>query len=100
MYQANGKRKKAGIAQLISYQMYFKKKSIIIDKEENMHNDKRISSSERHNNIYTGPQQYMKQILTLLKGERENSIIDLHTSLSLIDCKTRPPKKSVKHARI
>lgn len=55
MYQANGKHKKAGIAQLISYYMYFKKKSIIIDKEENMHNDKRISSSERHNNIYTGP---------------------------------------------
>lgn len=39
-----------------------------------------------------GPSKYTKQILTLLKGERDNSIIiiDFKTSLSLTGCKTRP----------
>lgn len=45
MYQANGKHKKAGVAMLISGKIEFKM-SITIDEEGDIHNDKRISSSE------------------------------------------------------
>lgn len=43
-------------------------------------------------NIYVlniGPLKYIKQMLTVLKREIENSIIMDFTHLSLIDCKTR-----------
>lgn len=48
MYQASGKLIKAGVAILISGKIHFKKKSIAMDKE-GIHNDKRVSSSERRN---------------------------------------------------
>ena len=79
MFHANGNEKKAGVAILVR-QVDFKTKTEIKGKEEHYIIIK-VSIHEKDttfSNIYapnTGAPKYIKQILTDLKGETDNTIM-------------------------
>ena len=93
IFHANGNQKKAGVAILISDKIDFKIKTFIRDKERHYIMIKGSIQEEDITivNIYTsniGAPQYIRQILTAIKGEiNTNTIIvgDFNTPLSPMD---------------
>ena len=93
IFHANGNQKKAGVEILISDKMDFKIKKVTRDKEGHyimirgsiQEEDITIINVYAHN---IGAPQYMRQMLTPLKGETDSStiiVVDLNTSLSRMD---------------
>ena len=93
IFHVNANQKKAGVANLISYKIDFKTKSIPTDKEGYYIMIKgSIQEEDRTTvNIYApniGAPQYIRQMLTAIKGEiNSNTIIvgDFNTPLSPMD---------------
>ena len=93
IFQANGSQKKAGIAILISDKIDLKTKTITRDKEGHYITIKGSNQEEDITivNIYApniGAPQYIRQILTAIKGEiNSNTIIvgDFNTPLPPMD---------------
>ena len=79
IFLANGDQKKAGVAILISDKIDFKMKNILRDKEGHYIMIKgSIQDVITILNIYapnTGSPQYIRQLLTTLKGEIDNNTI-------------------------
>uniref|UniRef100_A0A8D0QJP3 exodeoxyribonuclease III n=2 Tax=Sus scrofa TaxID=9823 RepID=A0A8D0QJP3_PIG len=96
IFHANGDQKKAGIAILISDKIYFKM-NILRDNEGHYIMIKGSIQEEYITilNIYTpniGSPQYIRQLLTTLKGQIDNNTIivgDINTPLTAIDRSTR-----------
>ena len=97
IFHANGEQKKAGVAILISDKTDFKMKNILRDKEGHYI---MIKGSIQEDvitilNIYApniGSPQYIRQLLTTLKGEIDNNTIivgDFNTPLTAMDRSTR-----------
>ena len=97
IFHANGDQKKAWVAILISDKIEFKMKNILRDKEGHYI---MIKGSIQEDdiiilNIYTpntGSPQYIRQLLTTLKGEIDNNTItvgDFNTPLTAMDRSTR-----------
>ena len=97
IFHANGDQKKAGVAILISDKVDFKMKNILRDKEGHYI---MIKGSIQEDviailNIYapnTGSPQYIRQLLTTLKGEIDNNTIivgDFNTPLTAMDRSSR-----------
>ena len=97
IFHANGDQKKAGVAILISDKIDFKMKNILRDKEGHYI---MIKGSIQEDvitilNIYapnTGSPQYIRQLLTTLKGEINNNTIivgDFNIPLTAMDRSTR-----------
>ena len=79
IFHANRDQKKARVAILISDKVDFKTKAVKRDKE-GLHNDQRINPRRRYNNynIYApniGAPQYVRQMLTSMKGGINNNTI-------------------------
>uniref|UniRef100_A0A8D1V1Q6 exodeoxyribonuclease III n=1 Tax=Sus scrofa TaxID=9823 RepID=A0A8D1V1Q6_PIG len=100
IFHANRDQKKAGVAILITDKIHFKMKNILRDKEEHYIMIKGSIQEEDITilNIYApniGSPQYIRQLLTTLKGEIDtiisNTIIvgDFNTPLTAIDRSTR-----------
>ena len=97
VFHANGDQKKAGVAILISEKIDFKMKNILRDKEGHYIMIKGSIQEDDITilNIYapnTGSPQYIRQLLTTLKGEIDNNTIivgDFNTPLTEIDRSTR-----------
>ena len=96
IFHANGDQKKAGVAILISDKIDFEIKAVKRDKVG--HNDQRTNSRRRYNNtkyIYAPnieTPQYVRQMLTSMKGEINNNIIivgDFNTPLTPMDRSTK-----------
>ena len=93
IFHANGDQKKAGVAILMSDKIDFKMKNILRDKEGHYLMIKGSSQEEERTilNIYIpniGSPQYIRQLLTTLKGEIKNNTIiveDLNTPLTAMD---------------
>ena len=93
IFHANGDQKKAGVAILISDKIDFKMKNILRDKEGHYLMIKGSIQEEDITivNIYApnrGSPQYIRQLLTTLKGEIDNNIIivgDFNTPLTAMD---------------
>ena len=93
IFHANGNQKKAGVAILRSDKIDFKIKTITRDKEGHYIMIKGSIQEEDITivNIYTpnkGTPQYIRQMLTAIKGEIDNNTIivgDFNTPLSLMD---------------
>jgi len=93
IFHENGDQKKAGVAILISDKIDLKMKNILRDKE--VHYIKIKGSIQEEDttilNIYTpniGSPQYVRQLLTNLKGEIDNNTIivgDIYTPLTEMD---------------
>ena len=96
-FHANGNKKKAGVAILISDKIDFEIKAMVRDKEE--HYIMIIGSSQEEDitiiNIYASNIRallYVRQILTSIKGEFNSNIIivgDFHTPLTPMDRSTK-----------
>ena len=88
IFNANGNQKKAGVAILISHKIDFKIKNVIRDKEGRYIMIKGSIQEEDITiiNIYApniGALQYIRQILTAIKGEIDSNTIivgDFNTS--------------------
>ena len=96
MLQENGKQRKAGVAILISDKADFKIKKAMRDKEGHYILIKETFHQEDITimNIYapdTGATKYVKQLLTDLNGETDNTIIvgELNTPLTSTDRSSR-----------
>ena len=96
IFHANRNEKKAGVAILISDKIDFKMKNILRDKEGHYIMIKgSIQEDITILNIYapnTGSPQYIRQLLTTLKGEIDNNTIivgDFNTPLTAMDRTTR-----------
>ena len=97
IFHANGNQKKAGVAILISDKIGFKIKTITRDKEGHYIMFKGSIQEENITlvNIYApniGAPQYIRQMLTAIKGEIDSSTIivgDFNTPLSPMDRSTR-----------
>ena len=93
IFHTNGNQKKAGAAILISDKIEFKMKNILRDKEGHYLMIKGSIQAEDITilNIYTpsiGSPQYMRQLLTTLKGQINNNTIivgDFYTPLTAMD---------------
>ena len=93
IFHANRNQKKAGIAILRSDKIDFKMKNILRDKEGHYIMIKGSIQEEDITilNIYapnTGSPQYIRQLLTTLKGEIDNNTIivgDFNTPLTAMD---------------
>ena len=93
IFHANGNQKKAGVAILISYKIDFKIKTITRDKEGRYIMIKGSIQEEGRTivNIYApniGAPQYIRQTLTVIKGEIDSNTImvgDFNTPLSPMD---------------
>ena len=92
--EANGNQKKAGVAILISDKIDFKIKTITRDKEGHYKMIKRSIQEEDITivNIYAphpiGAPQYIRQMLTAIKGEIDSNTIivgEFNTPLSPMD---------------
>ena len=102
IFHANGNQNKAGVTILISDKIVFKTKTITRDKEEHYIMVKGSIQEEDITivNIYApniGAPQYVRQILTAIKGEiNRNTIIvgDFNTPLSPMD---RSSKMKIKN---
>ena len=97
IFHANGNQKKAGVAILISDKRDFTTKTITGDKEGRYIMIKGLIQEEDVTvvNIYapnTEPPQYIRQILTAIKGEIDSNTIivgDFNTRLSPMDRSTK-----------
>ena len=97
IFHANRDQKKAGVAILISDKIDFKAKAVKRDKEGHYVMIKGSIQEEDITiiNIYApniGAQQYVRQMLTSMKGEINNSTIivgDFNTSLARMDRSTK-----------
>ena len=97
IFHANGDRKKAGVAILISDKIDFKIKAVKRDKEGHYIMIKGSIQEEDITivNIYApniGAPQYVRQILTSMKGEINSNIItvgDFNTPLTPMDRSTK-----------
>ena len=93
IFHAKGNKKKAGVAILISDKIDVKMKTVIRDKEGQYIMNKGSIQVEGITivNIYvpnTGAPQYIKQILTAIKGEIDSNTVivgDFNTPLSPMD---------------
>ena len=93
IFHANGNQKKAGVAILISYKIDFKIKNVTRDKEGHYIMIKGLIQKEDRPivNIYApniGAPQYIRQMLTAIKGEIDSNTIILgnfNTPLSPMD---------------
>ena len=100
IFHANGNQKKAGIATLISDKIDFKIKTITWDKEGHYIMIKGTTQEEDITivNIYapnTWPPQYIRQVLTAIKGEIDSNTIivgDVNTPLSPMDRSSKMKK--------
>ena len=96
-FHANGDQKKAGVAILISDKIDFKTKAVKRDKEGHYIMIKGSIQEEDITiiNIYApkiGAPQYVRQMLTSMKGEINNTTIivgDFNTSLTTMDRSTK-----------
>ena len=97
IFHANEDQKKAGVAILISDKTDFETNTMIRDKEEHyimikgsiQEEDKTIINIYAHN---TGAPQYVRQMLTTMKGEINNNTIivgDFNTPLTPVDRSTK-----------
>ena len=97
IFHTNGNQKKAGVAILLSDKINFKMKKMLRDKEGHY---KMIKGSIQEGditilNVYApnlGSPQYIRQLLTTLKGEISNNTIivgDFNTPLTAMDRSTR-----------
>ena len=103
IFHANGNQKKGRVAILISDRTDLKIKNILRDKEGYY---RRINGSIQEDitivNIYapnTGSPQYIRQLLTTLKGETDNNTIitgDFNTPLTAMNRSSRQ-KSTRKH---
>ena len=97
IFHANGNQKKAGVVILISDKIGFKMKNILRDKEGHYIMIKRSLQEEdiRTVNIYApniGSPQYIRQLLTTLKGQIDNNTIivgDFNPPLTAMDTSSR-----------
>ena len=97
IYHTNRDQKKAGVAKLISDKKDFKTKAVKRDKEGHYIMMKESIQEEdiRIINIYApkiGAAQYVRQMLTSMKGEINNSTIivgDFNTPLTTMDRSTK-----------
>ena len=97
IFDANGDKKKAGVAILISDKIDFEIKDVKKDKEGHYIMIKGSIKEEDISiiNIYApniGTPQYVRQMLTSMKGEINNSTIivgDFHTPLTPLDISTK-----------
>ena len=97
IFHANRDQKKAGLAILISDKIDFKTKTVKRDKEGHYIMIKGSTQEEDITiiNIYAtniGALQYVRQMLTSMKGEINNNAIivgDLNTSLTPVDRSTK-----------
>ena len=97
IFHANGNQKKAAVAILISDKIDFQKKTITRDKEGHYIMFKGSIQKEDTTivNIYApniGAPQYIRQILTAIKGEIDSNTIivgDFNTPLSPMDRSTK-----------
>ena len=97
IFHANGDQKKAGVAILISDKIDFKMKNILRDKEGHYIMIKGSIQEEdiKILSIYApniGSPQYIRQLLTTLKGQINNNTIivgDFNTSLTAMERSTR-----------
>ena len=102
IFHAIGDQKKAGVAILISDKIDFKMKNILRDKEGHYIMIKGSIQEEDITilNIYEpniGSPQYLRQLLTTLKGQTDNNTIivgDFNTPLTAMD--RYPNKKSTR----
>ena len=91
IFHANRDQKKAGVAILISDKIDFKTKTVKRNKEENYIMSKRSIQEEDITIIYApniGVPQYVRQMLTSMKGEINNNTIivgDFNTPLTPMD---------------
>ena len=93
IFHANGNPKKAGVAILISDKIDFKIKNVTRDKEGHYIMIKGAIQEEDITvvNIYApniGAPQYIRQMLTVIKGETDSNTIivgDFNTTLSPMD---------------
>ena len=93
IFHANGNQKKTGVAILISEKIDFKTKTITRDKEGHYIMIKRSIQEEDITivNVYVpniGAPQYIRQMLTVIKGEVDSNTIivgDFNTPLSPMD---------------
>ena len=96
-FHANRNQKKAVVAILISDKIDFKMKNILRDKEGHYIMIKESIQEEDITivNIYApniGSPQYIRQLLTTIKGEMDNNIIivrDFNTPLTAMDRSSR-----------
>ena len=97
IFHANGDQKKAGVAILILDKIEFKIKNILREKEGHYIMIKGSIQDEDITilNIYTlniGSPQYIRQLLTNLKGQMDNNTIrvgDFNTPLTAMDRSSR-----------
>ena len=97
IFHANGDQKKSGVAILISDKIDFKTKAVKRDKDEYYMMIKRSIQEEDITiiNIYApniGAPQYIRQMLTSMKGEINNNTIivgDFNTPLTSMDRSTK-----------
>ena len=95
IFHANRDQKKAGVAILISDKIDFKIKAVKRDKEGHYIMIKESTQQEDKTIIYTpniGAQQYVRQMLTSMKGEINNNTIivgDFNTPLTPMDRSTK-----------
>ena len=97
IFHANGNQRKGGVAILISDKIDFKIKTITRDKEGHYIMIKGLIQEEGITilNIYApyiGAPQYIRQILTAIKGEIDSNTIiveDFNTPLSTMDRPSR-----------
>ena len=97
IFHANGNQKKAGVAILITEKIDFKMKNVLRDKEGHSIMIKGSIQEEDITilNIYApniGSPQYIKQLLTILKGQINNNTVIVgyfNTPLTATDRSTR-----------
>ena len=96
VFHANGDQKKAGVAILISDKIDFKMK-IYKRQRRTLHNDKGINPRRSNTCKYIyapsiGAPQYIRQMLTAIKGEINSNTIklgDFNTPLTSMDRSSR-----------
>ena len=91
IFQANRDQKKAGVAILISDKIDFKTKAVK-RRRRTLYNDQRINPRRRYNNFQYICTQYVRQMLTSMKGEIKNNTIivgDFNTPLTPMDRSTQ-----------
>ena len=105
IFHANGDQKKVGVAILISDKIHFQMKNILRDKEGHYIMSKGSIQEDDMTilNIYapnTGSPQYIRQLLTTLKGQINNNTIIVGTLTPHLQQWTdHPGRKSIRKPR-
>ena len=95
IFHANRDQKKVGVAIFISDKIDFKTKAV--EETRPLHNDQRINPRRRYNNykyicINIETPQYVRQMLTSMKGEINNNtiiVVEFNTPLTPMDRSTK-----------